>query len=96
MKFLYCEKCQDLVKESDTKLLSEIIGPLPEKILGPTLRPDKLIHYFVETRNLYGNQPFGVIGYCPVNHPVMCGDVREPDALEYFILFTCNSKRNKL
>lgn len=82
-KLYYCEKCEDLVPETEVK------NPFP------TLKGSKVIHYYTETRNYYGNLPPGRIAYCPVSHPVFCGNVREPTPEEYFIHFTCNPERNK-
>lgn len=89
MKYLYCEKCHDLVLEKDTKSTREIFGSI--------IKTDRIIHYYTKMANAYGSGPFARqrVGYCPTYHPVFCGEVREPTSMEYFILYICNTKRNK-
>jgi len=83
-KFLFCEKCQDLVPESDTKMFSEILGTTFGK-------EDHRIHWYTKTDYL-GNRK--LIG-CPTHtRKVFCGDVREPSSMEYWILYYCNPNRN--
>lgn len=93
-KYLYCEKCQDLIPESEAKNLSEIFPNLTVAGAVWTVPNDRLIHYYTRMENIYGNNP-GVIGCCLEERPHYCGDVREASPEEYFILFTCNPKRNK-
>jgi hypothetical protein len=83
-KYLYCEKCQDLVPESDTKMVSEILGTTFGK-------EDHRVHWYSK-RDRYGSRQ--AIGAQVFTRQVFCGDVREPDPMEYWILYSCNPKRN--
>lgn len=83
MKYLYCEKCEDLVPETEVK------NPFP------TLKDFKPIHYYTRMVNAYKNQAPGVIGFCPETEHNYCGSVREPTPEEYFIHYTCNPDRNQ-
>ena len=49
---------------------------------------DKVIHYYITTENLYNNAGTGRIGYCPIQKPHYCGELREPNPQEYFIYET--------
>lgn len=65
--------------------------PVFNKLSDMTLQAaqeNRLIHRYTKIENSYNNPP-GVIGYCPIQRTVLCGNVREATAEEYFILHTC-------
>lgn len=49
----------------------------------------KVIHYWTKTVNGYNNAGTGRIGYYPMEEAHRCGELREPNAQEYFIHETC-------
>lgn len=75
-KVLYCEECQDIVPEEDTK---------------DFFKNGHVVHTYTHMVNAYKNQRPGMIGFCAVDERVFCGKVREPTPEEYFIHYTCNS-----
>ena len=96
MKYLYCEKCQDLVSDKDVVELPRLdISVAGKEVKVKTLKEKTLHHRKSWTENFYNNAGTGRIGYCPVQRTQMCGIVREPTPEEYFIHFTCNAERNK-
>ncbi len=95
MKFLYCEKCQDLVPETEVVELPRLDISVGKKVKVKALKEKSRHHQKSWTENFYNNAGTGRIGYCPVQRTQMCGTVREPTPEEYFIHFTCNPKRNK-
>jgi hypothetical protein len=72
-KHPFCTSCNKIVPES------EALDPFDT---------GKLIHHYYKTENAYGNLMSEAIGYCPVQHPVYCGEIREPTDQEYFIYET--------
>jgi len=80
----FCEKCDKLIPEKDTKILSgdKRIHYITKPILDPILN-----------KPLFRRTGFDPRAPTTIKH--FCGGpIREPTPEEYFILYTCNSNRN--
>lgn len=86
-KYLFCEKCKDLVLKTDTKPLSEIYGSAFKS------SDEEPIHFYYKLED--HGLPFHRqrTGYQRHRRLILCGKVREPTPEEYFILYTSNPKR---
>ncbi len=74
----FCDKCNKLVPDSEVK---DIFNNGNKR------------HTYTKTVNAYKNQRPGAIGYCAVSETVRCGNIREPDEMEYFLFHTLKSKK---
>lgn len=71
----FCEECNKIVPETEIKC-NDLFGK------------DKLFHVYTKMKNLYNNAGTNRIGCCLVKETVLCGRIREPSDMEYFIHHT--------
>lgn len=104
-KFLFCEKCQKVVSEKDTKeMVFKITPEFIEKFCksNPDMVPGEkksVHHYLSEMVNAYDNgfppdPKSRRVGFLPETKTTLCGKVRELTDQEYFIYYTCGEIKN--
>jgi hypothetical protein len=76
----FCEECNKIVPDSEVK---DIFDDGHKR------------HIYKKTVNANRNVQPGMIGCCLVSETVWCGNIREPNAQEYFIYHTLNIDSTK-